>query len=134
MTFQHRGPYVRNQDGTIDCEVRFLEPDPLAPEGWLPYSANPSDPDPRSIGPELFRAIDAKAPKMKAPSKQAVRDMQAALVRTERDRRLAATDWTQLPDVPEDTREAWSGYRQCLRDVTKQPGFPAEVIWPAPPA
>ena len=134
MAYRHRGPYVRNQNGTIDCEVQFLAPDPLSEEGWMPYTASEADPDPRSIGPELFREIDRRSPKAKAPSKQAIYDTQAAVVRTDRARRLAATDWTQLPDVPEATRDAWAGYRQRLRDVTEQPGFPAEVTWPAPPA
>ena len=38
-------------------------------------------------------------------------------LREERDRKIAATDWTQLPDVPEATRTAWQTYRQALRDV-----------------
>lgn len=54
-------------------------------------------------------------------------------VRAERDRRLTACDWTQLPDVPATTRAAWVGYRQALRDVTDQPGFPAAVTWPVQP-
>lgn len=38
--------------------------------------------------------------------------------RAERNRMLAATDWTQLPDAPLDDaqRAAWSAYRQSLRD------------------
>ncbi|WP_412841983.1 phage tail assembly chaperone, partial [Cereibacter johrii] len=29
---------------------------------------------------------------------------------------------------------AWTAYRQALRDVPEQPGFPAEIAWPEPPA
>jgi hypothetical protein len=54
--------------------------------------------------------------------------------RAERARRLQACDWTQLPDVPAGTREAWAKYRQALRDVTGQPGFPHAINWPTPPA
>lgn len=46
---------------------------------------------------------------------------------------LASSDWTQLPDVPLSTKEYWATYRQCLRDITNQPGFPLNVIWPIPP-
>lgn len=53
--------------------------------------------------------------------------------RAERNARLAASDWTQLPDVPEATRSAWAGYRQALRDITSQPGFPMFVNWPETP-
>lgn len=56
----------------------------------------------------------------------------ASEVRTERNRRLADCDWTQLPDAPVD-RAAWATYRQDLRDVTKQPGFPWSVQWPSQP-
>ena len=53
-------------------------------------------------------------------------------VRKERDRRLSATDWTQLPDVPIATKEAWAAYRQSLRDITEQPD-PFNIVWPTPP-
>lgn len=54
------------------------------------------------------------------------------LVRAERDRRLLACDWTQLPDVPLATKEAWATYRQALRDITNQPD-PFNIVWPQPP-
>lgn len=46
---------------------------------------------------------------------------------------LSKTDWTQLPDVPEATRLKWQAYRQALRDITDQPGFPENVVWPERP-
>lgn len=55
------------------------------------------------------------------------------LVRAERDRRLLASDWTQLPDVPLTTKEAWAAYRQALRDITLQPD-PFNIVWPVAPA
>lgn len=55
-----------------------------------------------------------------------------ASVRAARDAKLLATDWTQLPDVPLQAKEAWAAYRQALRDVTKQPD-PLKVVWPEPP-
>lgn len=39
-------------------------------------------------------------------------------VRDRRNEMLVATDWTQLPDVPEATRQSWQAYRQALRNVT----------------
>jgi len=55
----------------------------------------------------------------------------AGQVRAERDLRLMQTDWIYLPDVtpPEDIA-AWEAYRQALRDVPQQEGFPGEVRWP----
>ncbi|MFS8930937.1 tail fiber assembly protein [Cupriavidus taiwanensis] len=57
----------------------------------------------------------------------------AAMVRAQRDALILATDWTQLPDVPEETRLRYAAYRQALRDVPQQPGFPRDVSWPVPP-
>jgi hypothetical protein len=58
---------------------------------------------------------------------------QAGVVRKQRNRLLADSDWTQLPDAPVDA-SAWASYRQALRDVTSQTGFPWSVTWPEPPA
>lgn len=53
-------------------------------------------------------------------------------VRTDRNLLLAQSDWTQLDDADVD-RAAWAEYRQALRDITDQAGFPHEVDWPAKP-
>jgi len=55
----------------------------------------------------------------------------AASVRSTRSMLLAETDWTALSDViiiPE-----MATYRQALRDITSQPGFPHNVSWPVKP-
>ena len=54
------------------------------------------------------------------------------LVRKKREILLAESDWTQLPDVPVKTKEAWATYRQALRDITEQPD-PFNIVWPTPP-
>lgn len=54
-------------------------------------------------------------------------------VKSQRQGLLQQSDWTQLPDVPIATKEAWATYRQALRDITNQPGYPLEVVWPTPP-
>lgn len=59
-------------------------------------------------------------------------DAEAVSVRQERNQRLADCDWTQLPDAPVDAA-AWAAYRQDLRDVTSQLGFPWDVVLPTPP-
>lgn len=58
----------------------------------------------------------------------------AVFVRLDRNRMLTECDWTQIPDAPLDAaaREAWAQYRQALRDLPQQPGFPA-VTWPQKP-
>lgn len=56
----------------------------------------------------------------------------AAEVRSERNAKLAASDWTQVADAPTD-KAAWATYRQALRDISAQPGFPWTVTWPTEP-
>ena len=57
---------------------------------------------------------------------------QAASQRTSRDEKLKASDWTQVADSPVD-KALWATYRQELRDVTAQEGFPWNVVWPTAP-
>ena len=56
--------------------------------------------------------------------------------RAQRDKLLAETDWTQVLDAPIDaeTREAYRAYRQALRDIPEQEGFPESITWPELPA
>ena len=54
-------------------------------------------------------------------------------IRAERDARLVASDWTQIPDAPVDAA-AWAKYRQSLRDLPAKIKDPTrEVKWPTPP-
>ena len=57
---------------------------------------------------------------------------QAANVRTSRNEKLAECDWTQIADSTAD-KPAWATYRQALRDVTAQDGFPWDINWPEGP-
>jgi len=57
---------------------------------------------------------------------------QAKNVRATRDAKLAECDWTQVADAPVD-KAVWATYRQALRDVTAQDGFPWTVEWPVAP-
>ena len=47
--------------------------------------------------------------------------------------KIAETDWTQLPDVPDATKTKYQAYRQQLRDITKTYKSLKEVVWPTEP-
>jgi hypothetical protein len=57
---------------------------------------------------------------------------QAANVRRQRTEMLKDCDWTQVADSTED-KTAWATYRQALRDITGQAGFPWTITWPDAP-
>ena len=50
-----------------------------------------------------------------------------------RDLKIAKTDWTQLPDVPDEIKTKYQAYRQELRDITKTYKSLKEVVWPEEP-
>lgn len=53
-------------------------------------------------------------------------------VRDRRNGLLDECDWTQLDDAQVD-KAVWAAYRQALRDVPSQAGFPSVVVWPTKP-
>jgi len=69
---------------------------------------------------------------MNSAAIEAVNTKQEEAVREQRNTKLAETDWTQLTDAPVNSA-AWGTYRQSLRDVTDQSGFPWEITWPTAP-
>ena len=56
-------------------------------------------------------------------------------IRRKRNGLLAKSDWTQYPDSPlsAEQKTAWTIYRQALRNVTTQSGFPSNITWPTAP-
>lgn len=67
------------------------------------------------------------------PSQDEVVAKKIADARAERNRLLSETDWTQAKDVPDSVSTKWAAYRQALRDVPQQAGFPDNIQWPSKP-
>lgn len=57
----------------------------------------------------------------------------ASQVRAQRNTLLAQSDWTQGKDIPDELSSVWASYRQALRDITAQEGFPSDVQFPTQP-
>jgi hypothetical protein len=74
---------------------------------WVVEDILVAEPDPEPVAPEI-------------------------LVRAKRDNLLSTSDWTQVDDSPVD-KSAWATYRQALRDVPSQAGFPNTITWPTKP-
>jgi len=113
------------KDGRIDCEIEHPK------FGWIPFTADPDDVEDHSR--ELHKQI-LKAGNIAAytPPLGPTLDELEAAARSKRNALLASSDWTQVADAPVD-QSAWRTYRQALRDITEQEGFPADVVWPTPP-
>jgi hypothetical protein len=54
------------------------------------------------------------------------------VIREIRNELLSECDWTQLADIPTETKSIWSEYRQSLRDITSQTN-PFNITWPVKP-
>jgi hypothetical protein len=86
------------------------------------------------LGP-VFTDGETTAAQQEAAYKTQKDEEQSKNVRTQRTEKLRDCDWTQLDDTPmSNTQKAdWAEYRQALRDVPDQAGFPWEVEWPVQP-
>jgi hypothetical protein len=67
---------------------------------------------------------------------QTILDKLPITIRNKRNALLVKCDWTQVADIPfsEEQKTAWATYRQALRDITKQSGFPTDVVFPEQPS
>tara|TARA_R100000008_G_C3586843_1_gene173138 strand:- start:283 stop:732 length:450 start_codon:yes stop_codon:yes gene_type:complete len=59
---------------------------------------------------------------------------EAAAVRGSRTQALAESDWTQTRDLTLSNDADWKTYRQALRDIPTQSGFPHTITWPTKPS
>ena len=77
---------------------------------------------------QTWNVIDFSAAEL-----QEIADQKAGSARSERNQKLKNTDWTQLADSPISSAD-WAVYRQALRDLPSQAGFPDSITWPTEPS
>jgi len=119
-----------------------LTNDQILPEGFV--YVNPADVPAYDVSAQ---AIDGSVPvkmgekwfiqytirNLSAAEKTELTLVKSNEIRALRNEKLAECDWTQLGDATVD-KSAWAAYRQALRDITAQTGFPWSVQWPSMPA
>ena len=116
-----------NSYGTITCVVQID-----ATGEVVPFTADPNDSE--EYGRELFTLLSTKYSGLVAPCTQEEKDEDAAAwIKHERNQKLAETDWITNSDVQLENQAEWLAYRQALRDISDQPGYPHEVVWPVEP-
>ena len=83
-----------------------------------------------------FGVTEVNIPEPEVPPYVPTDEELADRIRIERDEKLEETDFFVMPDYPSDPKdlEEVKTYRQALRDITKQSGFPKEVTWPELPS
>jgi len=71
-----------------------------------------------------------------AEEQQGISDVAAHIARTERDKKLTESDWTQIPNnaLTDAKKAEWATYRQSLRDISSASGFPHSTTWPTEPS
>lgn len=123
-----------NLENTL-FDVEIMHPD----YGWIPYTLNPVDTD-NTINNDDLRALIGDDFDIYVPPTQEELDELAAInTRYERNRLLqvkvdaVAGNALRWADMTAEQQAAWAEYRTALLDITDQPGFPHNVIWPNPP-
>jgi hypothetical protein len=120
--------------------LNWLSNHDLRPLGWLPSRIEEGIVDEKFVGSTFTitetEVIETKQwRKFTAEEQAEIEAQKAKQVRSERNAKLTETDWTQVDDTPLDNvaKSAWANYRQALRDLPDQAGFPFNVTWPAQP-
>lgn len=111
----------------------------LSADGYFPVIVieEPTSAKPILKYREVNKRIEQYAEAAPVPSvPEPTEEQQEMQVRAQRNSLLTLCDWTQLPDAPltEEQKQAWAEYRQALRDVPEQAGFPENVVWPSTPS
>ena len=115
---------VAQNDGVVELTV-----------GEAPVEEWPEIQDRRTDRSGPYPAVTAMEAGTYLPPPGPSEESLAAAAIAQRDQLLRDTDWTQTLDAPIDkaSREALRVYRQALRDLPEQEGFPQETIWPELP-
>jgi len=122
---------VRNLQYTqsgVDCEIQHSE------WGWIPFTATENDCE--SYGRAVYaQLVNEHAADIAPLDTQLIAEQERMAARSKRDALLAKSDWTVLPDSPLTTakKTEWKTYRQALRDISLQEGFPNTITWPTMP-
>lgn len=128
-----KNPRQINSEGWITCDIDHPS------HGWMPYTLNPLERDPKAefSNQELLKDIlsSGQLEPYVPPTEAELIAQKSDKVRLKRNRMLRTVDrvvsnplrWANFDDV---TRQEIADYRQELLDVPQQAGFPDDVLWP----
>jgi|TARA_B100000085_G_scaffold269996_1_gene281967 hypothetical protein len=84
-------------------------------------------------GPVFTDNDQATAEEQETAYRAGIDSKAAESARTNRNKKLADSDWTQLADSSADATE-WATYRAALRNLPSTDGFPHNITWPTEPS
>ena len=124
----------------IDGEAVDYDPPVYRPDGTEAKEYTPGDPLITEAPPTDLHVpewqngawVEGETAEQKQNRKETHNKLLKNDIRNQRDLLLAESDWTQVPDAPVD-QQTWAEYRQALRDVPQQSGFPTDINWPTKP-
>ena len=107
----------------LDCEIEHPT------FGWIPYTTSEND---HGLGKEIWDNRN----NLEITEYEGLSDeILATQIRAQRGSLLSQTDYLMMPDYPinDDNRKLIKEYRQALRDIPEQEGFPRTITWPEKP-
>lgn len=126
FSYAKQPKFSSEDDGMIDLIVKF---DEFNEE--VPFTANINDV--MSYGRELYaKAMNGEFGEIE-PYAPLSNEELASIIRSQRDFLLSSSDWSQFSDVPDEIKTSYVSYRQALRDIPQQIGFPTNITWPVKP-
>jgi hypothetical protein len=119
-------PEILSDESLIEWDMHVVQPTPIP----VDHTKNITEGTPTLIDGVYYKSwvqTDATSEEISYRIEN-----QWETVRIQRNELLTQCDWTQLSDIPSETKEAWTIYRQALRNITSQSN-PFSIEWPSKP-
>ncbi len=135
LSSSHKKKVVTSyKDGEeIKAEYYELNLAPWNPANLIPFK---SQEEIKDVVASYDDTYWLKGYKDDATKRAALKDINSQNVRQERDELLKKYDWTETADLTTDEKAAWKTYKNALRNLPKQSGFPYVedgMVWPTKP-
>jgi hypothetical protein len=119
-------PSELTDEALIEWDMYVVQPTPMP----VDYTKNITEGTPTLIDGVYYKSWNQTNATSEEISYRI--ENQWEVIRIQRNELLTECDWTQLADIPNETRELWISYRAQLRDITSQPN-PFSINWPVKP-
>jgi hypothetical protein len=119
-------PSELTDEALIEWDMYVVQPTPMP----VDYTKNITEGTPTLIDGVYYKSWNQTNATSEEISYRI--ENQWEVIRIQRNELLTECDWTQLADIPNETKELWTLYRAQLRDITSQSN-PFLINWPVKP-